>query len=95
MRAVARNVDMRGAFKNTRMNTLYVLAKISEGGTISQIDNKAKRLGHDLNYQRVRVGLTTWQKLGIVEEDADGKFYISSSFEKIVEGELRRKGPSL
>jgi hypothetical protein len=90
LRIVESNVEKRKAKVNTRINSLICLAKIGKG-VISQIENEAHRNGCDLNYSRINVGLGTWRKLGIVDGNKKGEFFVAEPFKEIVKRELKCK----
>lgn len=89
IRAVKRNAEKKGAFINTRLNTLAILSEIKRG-TISDLEKKGHNLGNNLNYSRISVGLGTWIELGIVCGSKKDGFYIADAFEKIVKDELEQ-----
>lgn len=90
LRAVQKNVEKRDVFINTRINSLIILSKIT-GGTISEIEKESQKRGFDLNYNRIYVGLRTWQRLGIVAGNKKDGYYIVDSFKEIVREELNKK----
>lgn len=65
LRTARKNVEKRDAFINTRIDSLKILSKL-EKGTISELEEEAKKQGYDLNYHRIDVGIGTWTELGIV-----------------------------
>lgn len=89
LRAVQKNVEKRDASVNTRINSLKVLVKMKKRAPVQEIVNRAKKLDFDLNGSRIRVGLGTWQKLGIISGDGEKGYFIVNSFKDIVKEELK------
>lgn len=84
LRWVQKNVDIRKDFKFTRKNTLILLNAMKKKATLGELELTARKLYSNLNLNRsrIRVGLATWQNLGIVSKDKES-YYINDSFKNI------------
>lgn len=88
LRTVEKNAEKRKAGIGTRIKTLKILIKLKKA-TITQIQEEADKLGYNLNYNRVDVGLGTWIDLGIVSENNNKEYYVIDSFFDIIKRELK------
>jgi hypothetical protein len=89
LRAVKRNVEKRGEGVNTRINALKILSKVGKG-RLPELAKSGKEKGYESKQSRIRVGLETWERLGMVNRNNSGEFSIGGSFEKIIKDELKK-----
>lgn len=82
MKLVKFNSGKRNANIDTRFMTLKLLSMIDKSN-ISNLVKLSQKQNINLNYNRIRVGLTTWLDSGIVSNDGE-EYYILEAFKKLV-----------
>lgn len=89
LRNIKKNVEGRGKFINTRVNSLKLLSKMRKKATIPELGEEAHRRKMNMDYNRIDVGLSTWINLGVVNGNKKEGFFINDSFKSIVKNELK------